>query len=248
MTEPILEEATVKPVEEVKEPPAEAATVEKPAEAATQVVATEQDVDVLEKQLTGLQQEKDKLLEEVKHLRGSRRELKEQQLVKVQQDIITTTDELSDVNPDDKHLIERVTERLLRQKGIVTKQETQQMYYESVKQQVVAEFLEKYPEYKPENDSQDVNWNSLQRELADYRMPESPHEIRRVLEKAHKAISPNVPDTSIAVKKRTVETASAGAGGTQRSSSGKTLSFEQRRRYEDGGWSKDEIKEIESKL
>ena len=79
-------------------------------------------------------------------------------------------------------------------------------------------------------------------------MPEDPHQIRRVLDKAHKAISLNILDTSLPAKKRAVETASAGTGGTQRSSSSKTLSSELRRRYEDGGWSKDEIKELEAKL
>lgn len=239
MTESIVP-GTDKPVEAVKETPVETPTIEKPAEVVAQVVTTEQDADVLEKQLTGLQQEKAKLLDELKHLRGTKRELKQEQLVVVQKEM----DELKDVNPEDSALIERV----LRSKGYVSKDEVRKMYYKSVQDQVIAEFCEKYPEYKPENDSENINWNALNRELADYRMPESPHEIRRVLEKAHKAISPNVPDTSIAVKKRTVETASAGAGGTQRSSSSKSLTSEQRRMYEEGGWSKDEIAKIESKL
>ena len=240
MTEPILEEATVKPVEEVKETPATPAIVEKPAEVATQVVATEQDADATEKQLTGLRAEKAKLLDELKHLRGTKREIKQDQLVVVQKEM----DELKDVNPEDSALIERV----LRSKGYVSKDEVHKMYYKSVQDQVVAEFCEKYPEYKPENDSENINWNALNRELADYRMPESPHEIRRVLEKAHKAISPIVHDTSIPVKKRAVETASAGTGGAHRSSPSKSLTSEQRRAYEEGGWSKDEIAKIESKL
>ena len=245
MEKPILEEATVKPVEEVKETPVVPATIEKPAEETTQVVAKEQDADVsgeLQKQLTGLQQEKANLLEEVKHLRGTKRELKQEQILTVQKEM----DDLKDVNPQDVDLIEKV----IRSKGYVNKAEAQKMYYDSVKDQVIAEFLEKYPEYKPENDSQDLNWNSLNRELADYRMPANPHDINRVLEKAHKVISEtrSISDRSIPEKKRAVQTASAGSGGTQRSTSSKSLTLEQKRAYEEGGWSKEEIAVIESKL
>ena len=230
----------VQPAIQEKETPAEPSTVEKPStEVKTEVP---QDADALElgKQLTGLQQEKAKLLEEVKHLRGIRREIKQDQLIHVQKEM----DDLKDVNPEDANLIDRV----LRSKGYVSKTEMQNMYLKSTRDQAVTEFLEKYPEYKPENDSQDINWNTLQRELADYRMPESLSDIRRVLEKAHKSVTQSVGDPSLPAKKRAVETASAGTGGTQRSSSGKPLSSEQRRRYEDGGWSKDEIKELEAKL
>lgn len=225
-----------------KETPAESPAVEKPVEEVkVETLETpKQDADALEKQLTGLQQEKAKLLEELQHLRGTRREIKQDQIVKVQKEM----DDLKDVNPEDANLIERV----LRSKGYVNKQEAHQMYYDSVKQQVIAEFLEKFPEYKPENDTQDINWNALNRELADYRMPDNPHDIHRVLEKAHKVISRSVGDPGLPEKKRAVETASAGAGGVQRSSSGKSLDFNKRRALEDGGWSEEEIKRIESKL
>ena len=229
-------EVATKVVETEKETPAESTPVEKPAEESVQDAGALE----LEKQLTGLQQEKAKLLDELKSLRGTRRELKEQQIVTVQKEM----DDIKDVNPQDAELIERV----IRSKGYVNKAEASKMYYESVKQQVIAEFLEKYPEYKPENDSQDLNWNSLNRELADYRMPENPHDIHRVLEKAHKAVNRSVGDRSLPAKQKAVQTASVGAGGTQRSSSGKSLDPAKRRAYEDGGWSEEEIKAIEKRL
>lgn len=230
-------QATEELVVEEKETPSVPPTEEKPSTEVKPEVP--QDADAL-KQITGLQQEKAKLLEELQHLRGTRRELKEQQLITVQKEM----DDLKDVHPQDAELIERV----LRSKGYVNKAEASKMYYDSVKSQVVAEFLEKYPEYKPENDSQDLNWNSLNRELADYRMPDNPHDINRVMEKAHKAISRSVSDRSLPAKIRAVQTASAGTGGTQRSSSTKSLDLNKRRALEDGGWSEEEIKSIESKL
>ena len=238
-TQGAVEAATTEKVEE-KETPSETPTEAKPVEEPTQVESPKQDADVLEKQLLGLQQEKSKLLEEVKHLRGTKRELKQEQIVTVQKEM----DDLKDVNPEDASLIERV----LRSKGYVSKDEVHKMYYKSVQDQVIAAFLEKFPEYKPENDSQDVNWNTLQRELADYRMPENPHDIHRVLEKAHRSITKSVSDQNLPAKKRAVETASTGTGGIQRSSSAKSLDLNKRRALEEGGWSEEEIKAIENKL
>lgn len=223
-----------------KETPTESPAVEKPVVEAKAETKQDANVSELEKQLTGLQQEKANLLDEVRHLRGTKRELKQEQIVQVQKEM----DDLKDVNPEDAALIDRV----IRSKGYVNKQEAQRMYYDSVKQQVIAEFLEKYPEYKPDNDVQDINWNSLNRELADYRMPDNPHDITRVLEKAHKVINRSVGDRNLPVKQKAAQAASAGSGGIQRSSSYKSLDLEKRRAFEDGGWSEDEIKKIESRL
>lgn len=220
------------------EPPAESSEDEKkPAEKSEQDNGS---LDELRRASLGLQGEIARLRSEIVELRGQKRELKKEELFKAEQKL----DDLQDVNPQDASLIERV----LRSKGYVTKDEASKMYYKSVQDEELAKFLEKYPEYKPQNDPSDVNWKDLQTELALYKMPENPHQIREILERAHKAISKGTIDRSLPVKKEAIKTASVGAGGTQRSSSGKTLSPEMRKRYEDGGWSAEEIKSIESRL
>ena len=194
-----------------------------------------------EKQIRGLQEEKQKLLQEIVSLRGQRREIKEEQVLKVQEKI----DDLKDLHPEDVQTLDRI----LKAKGYVTKGESNQMYYDAVKQQELENFLAKFPEYKAENDPNDVNWNVLQRELKYYRMPENPHEIIQVLERAHRAVSRVSGDRSTEVKKHQVEVASVGGGGAQRSTpTRKSLDPEKRAIYERGGWSEEEILKIENKL
>lgn len=251
----------VRELEEVKQPtevipPEEKETPEPPAEKPAAPLETGEDTQEPLQEVTqpnadseavkGLQEERVKLLKEISELRGQRREIKQEQLASVEKQI----DDLKDLHPEDITVIDRV----LRSKGYVTKAESQQMFHEAVKQEELNKFLERYPEYRPENDPQDVNWSTLQRELGFYRLPglgEDPHKISEILDRAHKAISKVVSGRAAPteIKRQQVKTASIGGGGAQRSpSSGKTLSQEQRDIYRRGGWSEEEIREIESGL
>lgn len=228
------EDISQKETETLPEPPAE----EKPASEDDNL--TRDDIKGLQKQISGLQREREKLLNQVVELKGQRREIKYEELQKVNEKI----DDLKDINPEDAEIIEKV----LRAKGYVTKEQTHQMYYDAVKQDELNKFLVKYPEYKAENDPNDTNWNALQAELRDYKMPSDPHEISRFLEKAHHYISKTFDDRGAETKKRQIQTASMGGGGVQRSSSKKSLNPSQRLVFEQGGWSEEEIKQIEQSL
>lgn len=224
----IISDEGIEEKETPSEPPAEDQPVEQ----------IHDDTD-LHKQLQSLQEERTKLLKDIVDLRGQRRDLKQQELVKVQE----TINELEDVNPDDVVLIEKV----LRQKGYITKEESNKMFYKAVEQEELAKFFTKYPEYKPENDKEDLNWGSLQKELTYYRMPDNPHLIGEVLERAHRGIV-KTSDRTVPAKKRQIELAGVGAGGSQRSSSGKSLDPRYRDELSRGGWSEEEIKDIEKNL
>lgn len=229
--------------EEVLVPPPQEAAPEAPAElpATEPVVEAASAPSQTQLAIQAIELEKVKLLKEISELRGNKRELKQEQLAKVQEHI----DDLKDVNPQDVTLIDRV----LKQKGYMTKQEVDLTYRQSVQNDKLAQFLERYPEYKPENDPGDQNWSRLQSELGFYKMPEDPHQIALLLEKAHGAVRKVIPSVPIALKKRAIEVASHGSGGAQRSSGPtKTVTPAQRAMYERGGWSEDEIKSIESKL
>lgn len=192
-------------------------------------------------ELVGLRNQKVELLKEISELRGQKREIAKEVLVKVEEQI----DELKDVNPNDVQLIDRV----LRSKGYVTKEEQSKMFYEAVKTEELNKFLEAYPEYKPENDPNDLNWNSLQREIGYYRMPTDPHKLREVLDRAHRAIAPRVPsDSSLPQRQRQIQVASTGGGGTQQSSQRKSLDPAKRSALLQGGWSEKDIEEIEANL
>ncbi len=237
-----VKQISTEEVEEEKEtpaePPAESTEVEQtPAAESSEDTENQED---LERAKLGLHQEIVKLRKEVSELRGQRREIKQDKLLVAEQKL----EELQDVSPDDVNLIERV----LKAKGYVKKDEVEKTFYERVKQDKLNVFLEKYPELKPENDPGDLNWSALQRELGYYRMPEDPNLITEVLERAYKNTVKVRSDVSVPAKKRAIAVASVGAGGTQNSSSRASLDPAKRQALLDGGWSEEDIQQIELNL
>lgn len=228
--------------EEEKETPSDLPAEEKPDEQEQPVV---QDAAAeLEKVKQGLQQEILGLRKDLVDLRGQRREIKQDQIQKVEQQL----DELKDIHPEDAALIDKY----LKSKGYVTKEQQQSMYYSAVRDEELNKFLEEFPEYKPENDPLNSNWDGLMREFNEYKSPENPRRIGELLKKAHKYSSTTrapSSDRELPAKKRQLEVASVGAGGkVQRSSSVKPLEPRMRYMMEQGGWSEEEIKRYEQKL
>lgn len=191
--------------------------------------------------------EKKKWMDRIVAAEGRKRELTPAELFKVQEKVVDT---LEGVNPEDATLVEKV----LRAKGYITREESQTMFYEAVKQEELGKFLDKYPEYKPENDANDVNWNTLQREVGMYKMPSNPRQIGEILERSHKQVQPSYqsaqpkPGAISPAVKRQLEVAGVGSGGTQSSTRGKTLPEHYKEHYRRGGWTEEEIIEIEKNL
>lgn len=238
-------EETETPTEHPAEPTEETQEEEKPADNGEDTEQPEIPEDVLNKAVAkateGLRGEIVDLRNKLAQATGNDRKLIQQQITQAEGKI----DELKDVNPEDISLIEKV----LQSKGYMTKEEVERREYESVKNQVLNNFLEKYPEYKPENDPDDMNWKALTGELSLYAAPKDPRKYADILERARQGTGKVVSDPSIPAKKRAIQVASAGGGGTQRSSSnGKTLSPQERLQYEQGGWSEEEINQIEKNL
>lgn len=232
----VLEKVTPEPPAE--KPTEEVATLGDSTRESTVVQDTE---DPKDKAITGLQQERVKLIREIADLRGQKREIKQEQIARVDQQI----DELKDLNPGDVELIERV----IRSKGFVSKTEANQMFYKAVEQEELSKFLERYPEYKPENDPNDINWSALQKELSLYKMPSNPKQVTEILERAHRAV-PKIPSSlSIPVQKRKLEVASQGHGGAERPSPNvaKTFDSDTRSMLRNGGFTEEDIKDMESR-
>ena len=230
--------------EQEKVTPAETLPTNEPVSSAGGQQRNE-DVD-MEQQVQALQEQRLELLKEIANLRGQKREIKTDQ-----QPLITQiADELKDVYPDDANLVDKV----VRAKGYITREEASQMFYEAVKTEELSRFLEKYPEYKPENDSNDLNWNALQREFTLYRKPDNPRDIGKLLERARMAVHPTSPINSrrtqnVAAQQRRIDVASAGSGGAQqRLSSTKSLDPRYRQELVQGGWSEEDIQKIEARI
>lgn len=222
-------------VEEEKETPSTPLVEEKP-DSPKPVV----DTGELEIKVDALQKEKVELLKQLQELRGVRRDLREQENKRVDSQL----DELKDLHPEDVKLVEKI----LRNRGYMTKEEVGQMHYEAVKKEEITRFLDEFPEYKPENDPNDLNWQRLEREMAWYRKPDDARQLGTLLRKVHRSLVPS-SDRVAPIKQRQVQVASVGSGGAQRSSSKiKTLDSDRRAMLMRGGWSEEDIKKIEQRL
>lgn len=230
-------------VEEEKETPSEPPAEETPAEEPEEKPEGEgDDGGQLIRQTEALKLERERLLAEIRDLRGERRDLKQQQITQVE----TAIDELKDVYPADVELIEKV----LKTRGYIRQEDVDKRIYEENKNQQLESFLNKHPEYKPENDPKDTNWQMLQRELEYYRMPKDPKKVGDVLERAHKALTGSYSvGQNVSAKKHLAKVAGSGGSGSKGpSSGGGTLSPEHKEAYRRGGWSEEEIKNIEKNL
>ena len=239
------EAASVELPEEEKEAPAEPPAVEKPSEGGETLPTDDAgEKKRLQLDIAALESEKAKVLKELQLARGQRRDFKREELKLVEEKL----DDLENINPEDVKAVEQI----LRAKGIVSAQDIKKMSYEATANDVKEQFLEDHPEYRPENDPYDEKWSRLMSEFELYRMPENPKRIKELLDRSHKSVVVRLtgerPQPKPEIKKRQVELASLGSGGGQRSSSSKTLDADKKELYLRGGWSEDEIKEIEKNI
>lgn len=193
------------------------------------------------REIAGLEETRRELLHELTDLRGQKREAKQEQIAQVQEKI----DQLEDINPDDVSLIDRV----LKAKGYVAKQDVNKMFYEARKQEVFSKFFKEFPEYSEANDPDRRKFGPLIRELQLYKEPSDPDIFGDLLRRAHQAVSRNQgsSDRSPSVLKRQAEIAGVGSGGAQRSSSIEGFSMEKRMALIQGGWSDEDIKNMEKR-
>jgi len=228
-----------------KETSEESSPKEKPADQEEQQPNDEvsDDTGTEEKAVAGLEQEKAKLLVDIQELRGTRRELREKE--KPQEDIkkepVTVPPE-TPVNPEDREIIKKV----IQEEGFVTKEEV----YKNTETEEIDKFLNKYPEYKPENDPTDANWTGLMREFRLYAKPKNPQQIGELLERSRKSSQPAGEAVNTTKAQEAVKTAGMGSGGSQRSSSSKSSlpagmsENEVREEYRRGGYKEKEIDEM----
>jgi len=230
-----VKETDTDKVSEEKETPDESSTSEKPAQKSDDGSGSAEAV-------TGLQKEKDKLLQEIQNLRTVRREIKQKEIPPAPQ----AEDKLEDIAPQDLQVLDRI----LKAKGVLTREEWQREEYQQIQNQELEKFLDKYREFRPENDPEDKNWNALLKEFSLYKTPADPHQVGMFLERARQVISvPSTGERDAKVNQNKIELASKGRGGVQRSSSSQSSNSnlsenEKAELLRRGGWSEEEINDL----
>jgi len=224
------------------------------------IAAKERELEGLEKEESKLGTQLTKLDEDIKAAkerivakRTARREAKRTSET-TDDSPQTKDDDLSDIEQED---IERM-ERILRAKGYAPKAEHDAESFKSGQQVIEDAFYETNPQYKPENDDNDVLYDALQKEIAFFAKPKNAAQVKGLLQRAHKEVKAKYPsrfversskaevDTANRAKMKIAGTASGtsgpSAGGKAK---GKTnLGEKQIQALQDGGFSDEEIAEM----
>lgn len=244
-----VKEADDDTVTEENETPAEPSTAENETgdeadEDGTSVktVAETPAAEEPEAELTALEQQKQKLLDDITELRGQRRVARQQ---RVQEPEVIVNDDLRGIAPDDVTLVERV----LKAKGYVKKEEIGAISYAEKATAAQNDWLKEHPEYLPANDPDDKRWNALDRTVRSYfKTPANPAEVKKVLDLAHQMLSPGAlpvrakAQTDSAQEKLKVQSKGQGGKGASKTPA-------QRRSLDTSylhGFSDEEIEEITS--
>lgn len=203
-SEETTDELTEEEPEEVAEEDTESGT--------EPIKESEEHKSVTKEEIDGLLSEKEKLSAQIVELRKERRGVKQgEQETPL---FVPANEELEGVAPEDISLVEKI----LKAKGYVRKDEIQANSYKENVDIQTETWLEKHPEYKPENDPEDKKWNSLLSEYNLYKTPSDPKQIQKLLDKAHSSLNPRSvlptknPATIAAAKQKLAAKGSGGVG------------------------------------
>jgi hypothetical protein len=207
------DDGTPEGVKENEEIVVDSPTTEEPTTEETttdEVVATETtDDDRVEgDEIAALRREREALLGDIKGLRTERRELRAKPVEEPL--FVDQKDDLSDIDTEQLGTLRRV----LKAEGYVKSTELEGRFTKEAQEEVRDEFLDSHPEYKPENDKDDLNWKRLTSELGLYAQPKDRKTLKMILKKAHDAVSETSRTSTedIDGKKRVIARAGAGAG------------------------------------
>uniref|UniRef100_A0A6H1ZI06 Uncharacterized protein n=1 Tax=viral metagenome TaxID=1070528 RepID=A0A6H1ZI06_9ZZZZ len=200
---------------------------------------------VIDETEESLQARKASILEEIKNLRGERRQLKGTPFDKKIQSpdeealfIQPKEDPLDNVNPDDRAVIEKVIEARLKSGGYVRKDELQTMSLREKVQQNTDAWLSKNEEFSKDNDPDDEKWNKINSYVSKmFAPPSNPDVVSEMLDIARERLFgkktnplPQKSIKSVAAKKEKIAAgakSSSGGGVSQKQSSGGKISADQ---------------------
>lgn len=121
---------------------------------------------------------------------SKRKELFEDEKQPVTQKVVSDEKKkiLEKYNPDDVKALGEVLDVYADELGFARKADIQATTYDQVANDALDTFLDRHPEYSPENDKENVLWDRFKEEIKLYRKPENPRDYKKVFEKIHKDI------------------------------------------------------------
>lgn len=122
---------------------------------------------------------------------------------------------LSKYKPEELAALREVLPAIAGELGFVRKDELEGTSYKDKVQDELDSFMDRHPEYKPENDKDGTLWDAFKSEHAIYRQPANPKDYRRIFEKVHQTvfgIQAGTPLPKVEAQQRKVQV--AGHAGT----------------------------------
>lgn len=163
------------------------------------------------------------LREEVTRLRIKQREKEQAELLKNTKpadNTVIDNNELIEMGYDEDQIkgLEKVIDVLASRKGYVKKGET----YQDMANQTLNSFIEEHPEYAPENDKDDINWNRFNSILkSDYKLDgKTNKELLNIFNKVHRDVKSefDTPTNSGKIQAQRQKISSVSAGTSAPSS------------------------------
>ena len=149
----------------------------------------------------------------------------------------------------------KLIDKILPAKGYVQKQTLEERDYSRTEDQQIKLFIEKYPDYKPENDTNNTRWTVLMNHFFDkYQKPKNPEYIFTRLKEAHfdlfpenkPKVSDNYAKAMVKIRKNKVAGMGGGSGGSGTENKSFSLTDRQVEKLRQGGWTDTDIKEYYS--
>lgn len=95
---------------------------------------------------------------------------------------------LEQYDPKELGTFEKILGVLGRKHGWVKKEDLQTTTQNQISSDTLDDFLQSHSEYLPENDKDDVLWNTFKEEFKLYKTPENPRDLKRIFNKIHRDI------------------------------------------------------------
>ncbi len=99
-----------------------------------------------------------------------------------------TQELLSKYKPEELNALREVLPVLAAEMGFVRKDEIAGTSYKDKVQEELDGFVERHPEYSPENDPDGTLWGRFKDEFGQYKQPANPKDYKRLFEKVHQSV------------------------------------------------------------